>query len=214
MIAKKNRPKKIWIEKGCEFAGALKMFYAAEGIQVYSTKSETKATFAVRTKRSLKNMLYGYMKDFGYKYINKLPQFITNLNSRRNVSITMRGNTAKNCDLKSIIYNKPLREYKKPTIKIGDRVRTSRYDLLFRKSYKPQFIREVFEIVAIATKKSPTYTIKDEQDEIVQGKFFQKELIKVIQQWIRLHKSWFLTLLENCFQTLKSVLLQIFYQSK
>ena len=40
--------------------------------------------------------------------------------------------------------------------------------------------REVFEIVAIATKKPPTYTIKDEQDEIIQGKFYQKELIKVI----------------------------------
>ena len=40
--------------------------------------------------------------------------------------------------------------------------------------------REVFENVAIATRKPPTYTIKDEQDEIIQGKFYQKELIKVL----------------------------------
>ena len=80
----------------------------------------------------------------------------------------------------SILYSKPLREFKEPTFKIGDRVRIARYDLLFRKGYKPQFTREVFEIVAIATKKSPTYTIKDEQGEIIQGKFYQKELIKVI----------------------------------
>ena len=39
--------------------------------------------------------------------------------------------------------------------------------------------REVFEIVAFATRKPPRYTIKDEQDEIIQGKFYQKELIKV-----------------------------------
>ena len=38
----------------------------------------------------------------------------------------------------------------------------------------------IFEIVAIATKKSTTYTIKDEQGEVIQGKFYQKELIKVI----------------------------------
>ena len=50
----------------------------------------------------------------------------------------------------------------------------------FRKGYKPQFTKEVFEIVAISSKKPPTYKIKDEQDEIVRGKFYQKELIKVI----------------------------------
>ena len=55
----------------------------------------------------------------------------------------------------SIHYNKRLREYKKPTIKIGDRVRISQYDLPFRKRYNPQFTSEVFEIVAIATSKIP-----------------------------------------------------------
>ena len=75
---------------------------------------------------------------------------------------------------------KPLREFKKPTFKIGDRVRISKYDLLFRKGYKPQFTREFFEIVAIARRKPPTYTIKDEQDEVIRGIFYQKELIKLI----------------------------------
>ena len=73
MITKRNRPKKTWVDKGTEFAGAFKKFCAAEGIQVYSTKSETKAAFAERIIRSLKNILYRYMVDFGYKYIHKLP---------------------------------------------------------------------------------------------------------------------------------------------
>ena len=142
--------------------------------------SETKAAFAERTIRSLKNILYRYMEVYGYKFIHKLPQFFTTLNFRRNSSIDMRPNTVKNCDFMSILYSKPLREIKKSTFKIGDGVRISKYDLPFRKGYKPQFPREVYEIVAIATRKPPTYTIKDEQDEIIQGKFYQKELIKVI----------------------------------
>ena len=85
----KNRPKKIWVNKGTEVAGALRKFCAAEGIQVYSTMSETKADFAERTIRSLENVLYRYMEDFGYKYIHKLPQFITTLNSIRNSLINM-----------------------------------------------------------------------------------------------------------------------------
>ena len=180
MITKRNRPKKIWVDKGTEFAGAFKKFCAAEGIQVYSTMCETKAAFAERTIRSLKNILYRYMEGFGYKYIHKLPQFIDTLNPRRNSSIDMRPKTVKNCDFMSILYSKHLREFKKPTMKVGDRVRISKYDLPFCKGYKPQFTREVFEIVAIATRKPPTYTIKDEQDEIIQGKFYLKELIKVI----------------------------------
>ena len=80
----------------------------------------------------------------------------------------------------SILYSKLLREFKKPTFKIDDRVRILKYDLLFRKGYKLQFTRKVFEIVAIATRKPPAYTIKDEQGEIIQGIFYQKELIKVI----------------------------------
>ena len=66
----------------------------------------------------------------------------------------MRLNTVKNWDFISILYSKPLREYKKPTFKIDDRVRISKSDLSFRKGYKPQFTSGVFEIVATATKKT------------------------------------------------------------
>ena len=143
--------------------------------------SETKAAFAECTIRSFKNILYRYMEDYGYKYLHKIPPFNTTLNSRRNSSIDMRPNTVKNCDFISILYSRPLREYKKHTFKIGVRLRISKYDLLFRKGYKPRCCtREVFQIVATATKEPPTYTIMDEQDEIIQGKFYQKGLNKVI----------------------------------
>ena len=55
MITKKDRPGKIWIDKGTEFALAFEKFSAAERIQIYSTMSETKVAFAERTTRSLKN---------------------------------------------------------------------------------------------------------------------------------------------------------------
>ena len=85
-------------------------------------------------------------------YIHKLPHFVTTLNSTRSSSVDIRPNTEKICDFISTLYSKPLREFKKPTFKNGDRVGISKYDLLFRKGYKPQFTREIFEIVAVATK--------------------------------------------------------------
>ena len=86
----------------------------------------------------------------------------------------------KDSDFLSILYSKPLRDFRKPQFKIGDRVRTAKYDVPFRKGYEPQFTREVFENVATPSRKTPTYTIKDEQDEIIRGTLYQKELIKVI----------------------------------
>ena len=149
------------------FVRAFEFFFATEGIQVCSTIIETKAAFAERTIGILKNIFYRYIKDYGYKFIHKLPQFVINLNSRRNSSIDMRPNTVKNCDFMSILHSKLLREYKKPTFEIGDRVQIPKSDLPFRKGYMPQFTGEFFEIVAIATRKPPTYTTKDEQDEII-----------------------------------------------
>ena len=46
--------------------------------------------------------------------------------------------------------------------------------------YKLQFTNEIFKIVALATRKPPTDNIQDEQSEVIKGKFYEKELIRVI----------------------------------
>ena len=120
------------------------------------------------------------MEEYAYEYIHKLPQFIGTMNSRNSRSIDMKPNHVKNSDFMSILYSKPLREYNEPKFGIRDRVRFSKYDLPFRKGHKPQFTQKIFEIVAIASKKPPTYTIKDEQEEDIRGKFYEKELIRVV----------------------------------
>ena len=67
--------------------------------------SETKAAFAERTIRSLKNLLYGYTEDNGNKYIHKLTQFVTTLNSQKNCSIDFIPKNVKNSDFSSILYS-------------------------------------------------------------------------------------------------------------
>ena len=91
----------------------------------------TKAAFAERTICSLKNLLYRYMQDYGYKYVHKLPQFIATKKCGNNRSIDMKPNHVKNSDFMSILFSKPLREYKEPEFGNGDRVGISKYDILF-----------------------------------------------------------------------------------
>ena len=96
------------------------------------------------------------MEDYEYKFFHKLPQFIATMDSRNNRSVDMKPNHVRKSDFMSILYSNPLREYKKPKFVIGDRIRISKYDLPFKKGYKPQFTQEVFENVSIVTKKPPT----------------------------------------------------------
>ena len=58
MNTKKNRPKKIWVKQGTEFAGEFEMFCSPEGMEIYSTMNETKAAFEERLLRPLKQVLY------------------------------------------------------------------------------------------------------------------------------------------------------------
>ena len=138
MISKKSSQKN-WTDKGTELAGEFKKLCKAEGIQIFSTMSETKAAFAERTIRCQKDILNRYMENNGYKYIHKLTQFVTTQSSRRNCSRDLISENVKNFDFLSILYSKPLREIRKPKFESGDRVRISKYDLPFRKGYKPQF---------------------------------------------------------------------------
>ena len=48
--------------------------------------SDTKAAFFERTIRSLKNINYGYIEDYGHEYVHKLSQFVTILNSRKKIA--------------------------------------------------------------------------------------------------------------------------------
>ena len=167
MITKRKRPQKIWVDKGKEFAGEFKKFCDREGIQIYSTMSETKAAFAERAIRSLKNVLYRYIEDYGYKYNHKLPQFVTTLNTRRNRSIDMKPSKVKNSDFMSVLYSKPFRDFNKPKFQVGYRVQISKQDLPFRKGYNPLITNEIFKIVALATRKPPIYNIQVEQGDVM-----------------------------------------------
>ena len=120
------------------------------------------------------------MEDNGYKYIHKMPQFLSTLNNRQNRSINMKPKSVKNSHFMSVLYSKPIRDFKRPKFAVGDSVRISKTDMPFRKGYKPQFTEEIFTILEVANKKPPMYTIKDDQGEVIRGKFYEKELILVI----------------------------------
>ena len=87
-INKKIQPKRLG-RRGRRSSGEFKKLRKAEGIQIDSTMSETKAAFAEGTKGSLKNNSYRYLEVYVYKYSPKLTQFVTTQSSRRRCSIDL-----------------------------------------------------------------------------------------------------------------------------
>ena len=99
---------------------------------------------------------------------------------------------------KGPIFCKPQREFTKPKFKNEDGVPISKYDWHFKKGYKPQFTHEVFQIFAISSRKPPTYTINDEKDEIIRGKFLSERF----EQSHLTMDSYTLKLVSNAFAQL------------
>ena len=71
----------------------------------------------------------------------------------------------------------------------GDRVRISKYKrTLFDKWYTPNWSEEVFVIVGIQHTNPTTYIMKDYNNEIIEGSFYENELQKTDQDFYRIDK--------------------------
>ena len=117
---------KNWVDKRTKFVWEFEKICKTEGKQTYSAISQTKAE---RTIQSLNNILYRYMEDIAYKYLHKKSQFLPTPRSRQRVLDRFDSKECQDSDFLSILYSKPLKEYREPNFKNGDRVRIVRYNL-------------------------------------------------------------------------------------
>ena len=79
ILKKSNRkPKKIWVDKGCEFYNAsFKKWLQDNDTVIYSTHNEGKSVVAERFIRTLKNKIYKYMTSISQNvYIDKLDDIV------------------------------------------------------------------------------------------------------------------------------------------
>src|SRR5436190_24837 len=67
---------------------------------------------------------------------------------------------------------------RKNKFKVGDPVRISKYKHIFAKGYQPSWTTEVFTIDKVKDTKPPTYLLKDENNQVIVGGFYEQELLK------------------------------------
>ena len=178
----KEKPEKVWSDKGTEFKGAFKRFCELNNIETYTTHSEAKSAFAERNIRSLKNIIYKHLENkWSYHYIKELQSFVMTINSRVNRMTGLAPNKVKKhhvSRLISLTAERSSKLVKKPKFKVGHRVRIAKQDLPFKKGYKQNFTDELFRVTKIATFNPPTYYLADSDGEDIAGKFYEPELVK------------------------------------
>ena len=104
---------------------------------MYSTHNEGKSVVAERFIRTLKSKIYKYMTSISKNvYIDKLDNIVDKYNNTYHTTIKI-----KPIDVKDNTYINVDKEInnKDPKIKVGDRVRISKYKNIFTKVYMPNW---------------------------------------------------------------------------
>ena len=158
-------------------------FFEDNNEKIYHTYSNLKAVVIERSNRSLRElMMKSFVKNNNTIWYNILPNLIKTYNNRHHHTIKMKPinvNKSNEKHIKDTIYNCNITN-KIPKFKINDLVRISlkRRELFDKPSSNIKWSEELFKIHSIHKSNVITYKIKDLNDEIIKGIFYEKELQK------------------------------------
>ena len=205
-IFKKNKPKYIWSDKEpAFFSKEMQLFFKNNDVKIYYTNSHLKAVVIERFNRSLRElMMKHFVKNNNTVWYNILPKLIKIYNNKylstiKRAPIEVNKNNEKYIKENIYTYNKTT---KIPRYKINDLVRISlkRRNLFDKPSGNIKWSEELFKIHSINRSNVITYKIKDLNDDIIEGIFYERELqrskntsgVYIIEKIIRKNKNKYL----------------------
>ena len=180
IIKQSNRkPNKIWVDQGGEFYNnVFEKWLSDNDINMYSTYNEGKSVVAERFIRTLKNKLHKHMTATGKNvYYDVLDDVVNKYNNTKHSTIKMKPIDVGDNNKRVYIDEHNERDSR---LKVGDRVRISKFKNLFTKGYTPNWSSEIFIVDKINDTVQYTYNLKDLKDEEIIGSFYDKELQNTI----------------------------------
>ena len=183
-IVKKSdrKPQYLWVDRGGEFYNrVVDGWLKQHDIHRYSTYNEGKAVVVERFNRTLKTAMWKYFTARNtHRYIDVISRLLDQYNNKIHSSTQMSpvdGSKKVNEQRVAAALNRHRDPpHKKPKFKIGDRVRISKYKGVFDKGYIPNWTNEVFEVSDVYLTNPTTYKVKDADDEVIEGTFYEAEL--------------------------------------
>ena len=181
-IFNERKPKYIWSDQeSAFFSKEMLQFFKDNNVKIYYTHSDLKAVIIERFNRSLRElMMKEFVKNNNTVWYNILPDLINTYNNRYHQTIKMRPKNVNKLNekhIKNTVYNYDITN-KKPKFKINDLVRISlkRRALFDKPTGNIKWSEQLYKIYKINKSNVITYQLKDMNDEIVKGQFYEKEL--------------------------------------
>ena len=153
-------------------------------IELFSVKSAYKAALGERFNRTLENCLWRHFTANLTQNWTKVLQdtlYAYNHSIHRSIGLRPADVNADNVDRVSETFQCK-RNSAKSDVKIGDKVLISKVKSVFAKGYIPNRTEEIFTVLSINKKDSPTtYKLKDYDNEEIDGSFHRDEIELVTQ---------------------------------
>ena len=175
----KRKPEKVWSHRGKEFYNKTFLdFLKQNEIQIYSTHSDLKAVFVERFNRTLLDLIKEPMYIEGKAcWLNHINSALDKYNNRVHTTTRMTPFEASNKPIDPPTFvNKP----KQPKFQVGDYVRVPDKRNIHSKGYTTNWNRELFKIQKINPTNPITYTLEDENNEQIAGKYYEQELLRSV----------------------------------
>ena len=173
-----RKPEKLWVDRGSEFYNkTFKSLLKEYETELYSTYSDLKAVFIERFNRTLLHIINKPMFINGDgNWVNILNDAVLTYNNSIHSTINMTPVDASNNPDK-VKYTFNFKNIK-PKLKVGDYVRNADKRNIFSKGYTSNWNRELFKVNEVLKTQPPTYKIEDINGEIIEGKYYEQELLK------------------------------------
>lgn len=175
-------PGLISSDSGTEFKDKFKEVLKAYSIGYFTLHGASKASIVERVQRTLKSKIFRYLYHNNTKrYLDVLPHFVHAYNSTSHRVIGTTPIHKSLCNIPGIAI---LPNEKKNKIKfrysIGDYVRVSRVSSQFSKAFEGTFNSEIFVVHRKHHRSGiKVYQLKDLNNEIIEGIFYEEELQKI-----------------------------------
>lgn len=184
ILVQGRKPTNLHTDQGKEFYNkTFQNLMQKYNIHHYSTYSNLKASICERFNRTLKSKMWkAFSLQGNYKWLNILPELIKLYNNtiHRTINVKPKDVTLQNeAEIMRRFATRIVLPIKKPKFKVNDKVRISKAKHVFEKSYTPNWSTEIFTIYKVCKTTPVTYHLKDYQNEIVAGGFYEQELLKV-----------------------------------
>ena len=188
ILSSGRKPHKIMTDQGTEFFNkSFQTLLKNEGIELFNTFNETKASIVERVIRTFKTKMWRYFTaKKTMRYLDMLPDLVYSYNHSEHRSIGRQPalvNSENEDEVFHALYHNVLDNVQpvKYKFKIDDQVRISKIKRKFEKGYLPNYSKEIFTVSKTVPQNPAVYKLKDYDGEELKGTFYDKELQKVIK---------------------------------